>query len=107
LLRGQSFVDGGLSRGSATSRRIPGAGLFRALQLTKRQLDNERGAKLAQIEVARRLTYAIWHILTNNEPSDAAPRGAGRSEPKSSNGGSVSLVVSPTLLGRPPSWVSL
>jgi hypothetical protein len=55
----------------------PGAGLFRALQLTKRRLGNARGAKLAQIEVARRLTYAIWHILTNNEPFDAAvPGGA-------------------------------
>jgi hypothetical protein len=63
------------SPGSAKSRRIPGAGLFRALQLPKRRLGNERGAKLAQIEVARRLTYAIWHILTNNEPFDAAAPG--------------------------------
>ena len=44
-------------------------------QLTKRRLGNQRGAKLAQIEVARRLTHAIWHILTNNEPFNAAAPG--------------------------------
>jgi transposase len=45
-------------------------------QRTKRRLGKQRGAKVAQIEIARRLTRAIWHMLTNNEPFDPAPGGA-------------------------------
>jgi len=45
-------------------------------QRTKRRLGKQRGAKVAQIEVARRLTHAIWHMLTNNEPFNPAPGGA-------------------------------
>jgi transposase len=37
-------------------------------QRTKRRLGEQRGAKVAQIEVARRLTHAIWHMLTDNQP---------------------------------------
>src|SRR4051794_10207103 len=44
-------------------------------QRTKRGLGKQRGAKVAQIEVARRLTQAIWHMLTNNEPFHAAAPG--------------------------------
>jgi hypothetical protein len=44
--------------------------------------------------------------LTMGGPSNFK-REPGRSEPKPLNGGSVSLVVSPTLLGRPLSWVSV
>ena len=38
----------------------------------------QRGAKVAQIDIARKLTEAIWHMLTNNNPSHptTAPRGA-------------------------------
>ena len=43
-------------------------------QRTKRRLGRQRGAKVAQIEIARRLAHAIWHMLTRNEPF--APRGA-------------------------------
>jgi transposase len=44
-------------------------------QRTKRRLGKQRGAKVAQIEVARRLTHAIWHMLSANEPFNAAAPG--------------------------------
>jgi transposase len=37
-------------------------------QHTKRRLGRQRGAKVAQIDIARRLTTAVWHMLTNNQP---------------------------------------
>jgi transposase len=37
-------------------------------QRTKRRLGRQRGAKVAQIELARRLTEAIWYMLTRNQP---------------------------------------
>jgi transposase len=37
-------------------------------QRTKRRLGRQRGAKVAQIELARKLTEAIWYMLTRNEP---------------------------------------
>ena len=43
-------------------------------QATKRRLGKQRGARVAQIDVARRLTEAIWHMLTRNQPF--APAGA-------------------------------
>ena len=43
-------------------------------QRTKRRLGKQRGAKVAQIDIARRLAQAIWHMLTQNE--EFAPRGA-------------------------------
>jgi transposase len=43
-------------------------------QHTKTRLGRQRGAKVAQIEIARRLTEAIWHMLTRNQPF--APAGA-------------------------------
>jgi transposase len=43
-------------------------------QRTKRRLGKQRGAKVAQVDVARRLAHAIWHMLTRNE--GFAPRGA-------------------------------
>ena len=43
-------------------------------QRTKQRLGRHRGAKVAQIEIARRLTEAIWHMLTRNQPF--APAGA-------------------------------
>ncbi|HYZ29483.1 MAG TPA: IS110 family transposase [Thermoleophilaceae bacterium] len=44
-------------------------------QRTKRRLGRQRGAKVAQIEVARRLTHAIWHMLAHSEPFNAAAPG--------------------------------
>jgi transposase len=46
-------------------------------QHTKRRLGRQRGAKVAQIDIARRLTEAIWHMLTRNQPF--APAGAAHS----------------------------
>ncbi|MGZ6725596.1 MAG: IS110 family RNA-guided transposase [Solirubrobacteraceae bacterium] len=46
-------------------------------QRTKRRLGRQRGAKVAQIELARKLTEAIWYILTRNQPLKRfAPAGA-------------------------------
>ena len=46
-------------------------------QHTKRRLGRQRGAKVAQIELARKLTEAIWYMLTRNEPfKPFAPAGA-------------------------------
>ena len=43
-------------------------------QRNKRRLGKQRGAKVAQVDIARKLTVAIWHMLTHNE--SFAPRGA-------------------------------
>ena len=43
-------------------------------QHTKQRLGKQRGAKVAQIDLARRLTEAIWHMLTREQPF--APKGA-------------------------------
>jgi transposase len=46
-------------------------------QRTKRRLGKQRGAKVAQVDIARKLCVAIWHMLSNNEPFNAeAPGGA-------------------------------
>ena len=37
-------------------------------QHTKRRLGRQRGPKVAQIELSRKLTEAIWHMLTRNQP---------------------------------------
>jgi transposase len=41
-------------------------------QHTKARLGRQRGAKVAQIDIARRLTEAIWHMLTRNQPFSPA-----------------------------------
>ena len=43
-------------------------------QRTKKRLGRQRGAKVAQVDIARRLCHAIWHMLTRGE--NFAPRGA-------------------------------
>jgi transposase len=43
-------------------------------QRNKRRLGKQRGAKVAQIDIARRLTHAIWHMLSRGQ--EFAPRGA-------------------------------
>jgi len=40
----------------------------RALQRTKRRLGRQRGPKIAQIELAPKLSEAIWYMLTRNQP---------------------------------------
>jgi transposase len=37
-------------------------------QRTKTRLGRQRGAKVARIDIARRLAEATWHMLTRNEP---------------------------------------
>ena len=41
---------------------------------TKHRLGRQRGPRVAQVDLARRLTEAIWHMLTRNRPF--APAGA-------------------------------
>jgi transposase len=41
-------------------------------QRTKQRLGRQRGAKVAQIDIARRLSDAIWHMLTRNQPVSPA-----------------------------------
>ena len=43
-------------------------------QRTKARLGKQRGAKVAQVDLARRLAEAIWHMLTRNQAF--APAGA-------------------------------
>jgi transposase len=43
-------------------------------QRNKRRLGRQRGAKVAQVDIARRLAHAIWHMLSRSE--EFAPRGA-------------------------------
>jgi Transposase IS116/IS110/IS902 family. len=35
---------------------------------TKQRLGRQRGAKVARVDLARKLAEAIWHVLTKNEP---------------------------------------
>jgi hypothetical protein len=42
-------------------------------QRTKRRLGKQRGAKVAQIDIARKLSEAIWHMRTQNQPFRPLP----------------------------------
>ena len=44
-------------------------------QHTKRRLGRQRGAKVAQIDIARQLTEALWHMLTHNQPFNPTAAG--------------------------------
>ena len=44
---------------------------------TKTRLGRQRGPKVAQVDLARRLSEAIWHMLSTNRPF--APAGAAQS----------------------------
>jgi len=37
-------------------------------EATKRRLGRQRGAKVARVEVARKLTEAIWNMLSRSQP---------------------------------------
>jgi transposase len=43
-------------------------------QQLKARVGRQRGAKVAQVDLARRLSEAIWHMLTRDQPF--APAGA-------------------------------
>ena len=47
-------------------------------QHTTRRLGKQRGAKVAKVDIARRLTEAIWHMLTRNQPISPGPRTTGQ-----------------------------
>jgi transposase len=42
-------------------------------QRTKTRLGRQRGAKVARVEIARKLAEAIWHMLTKQAPFAPAP----------------------------------
>ena len=44
-------------------------------QRNKHRLGKQRGARVAQVDIARKLTEAIWHTLTHNQPFDPAAAG--------------------------------
>ena len=44
-------------------------------QRNKQRLGKQRGARVAQVDLARKLTEAIWHMLTTNQPFDPAAAG--------------------------------
>jgi transposase len=46
-------------------------------QRNKQRLGKQRGAKVAQVDIARKLTEAIWHMLTRNEPFAPTPAAGG------------------------------
>ena len=52
-------------------------------QRTKRKLGKQRGAKVAPVDIARRLAHAIWHMLTRGEERSTRRR--------SSSGGLTAL----------------
>ena len=43
---------------------------------TRQRLGRQRGPRVAQVDLARRLAHAIWHMLTRNQPF--APAGAAK-----------------------------
>jgi transposase len=58
----------------ATSHALRHPAYAERYQRNKRRLGKQRGPRVAQIDIARRLAHAIWHMLTRNQPF--APRGA-------------------------------
>jgi transposase len=58
----------------ATMHALKHPAYARRYQRNKRRLGKQPGAKVAQVDVASRLTHAIWHMLSRNQ--EFAPRGA-------------------------------
>jgi transposase len=56
----------------ATMHALKHPAYAKRYQRNKRRLGKQRGAKVAQVDIARRLTQAIWHMLTRNQ--QFAPR---------------------------------
>jgi transposase len=46
-------------------------------QRNKKHLRRQRGARVAQIDIARKLTEAIWHMLTTKKPFAPTPASGG------------------------------
>jgi transposase len=70
---GPRYLRWGLTEAALNARTHPRYAA--RYQHTKHRLGRQRGAKVAQIELARSLAEAIWHMLTRNQPF--APAGAG------------------------------
>ena len=69
---GPKWLRWALVEAAPTAARHP---LYRDLyRSTKKRLGKQRGPRVAQITVARKLTEAIWYMLTRNQPF--APAGA-------------------------------
>ena len=69
---GPKYLRWALIEAATTACRHP---VYRdRYQRNKRRLGKQRGAKVAQVDIARRLAEAIWHMLTTNKPF--APAGA-------------------------------
>ena len=69
---GPKYLRWGLMEAAIAASSHP---LYRErYQATKRRLGKQRGPKVAQIDLARKLTEAIWWMLTRNQPF--APAGA-------------------------------
>jgi transposase len=58
----------------ATMHALKHSAYAERYQRNKRRLGKQRGAKVAQTDIARRLAHAIWHMLTRQQKF--APRGA-------------------------------
>jgi transposase len=69
---GPSYLRGALLEASMHALKHPA--YAQRYQRNKRRLGKQRGAKVAQIDIARRLAHAIWHMLSRNQ--QFAPRGA-------------------------------
>lgn len=46
-------------------------------QANKKRLGRQRGAKVARIDIARKLAEAIWHMLTTNQPFNPSQAAGG------------------------------
>jgi Transposase IS116/IS110/IS902 family len=69
---GPKYLRWGLMEAAIAASSHP---LYRErYQRTKGRLGRQRGPKVAQIDLARQLTEAIWYMLTRNQPF--APAGA-------------------------------
>ena len=71
---GPKYLRWALMEAATTACRHP---IYRERYVrNKRRLGKQRGAKVAQVDIARRLAEAIWHMLTRSQPF--APAGANR-----------------------------
>jgi transposase len=72
--QGPKYLRWALVEASTHACRHP---LYRdRYQRTKTRLGRQRGPRVAQVDLARRLAEAIWHMLTRNHPF--APAGAAK-----------------------------
>lgn len=70
--QGPKYLRWGLVEAAVHASKHP---IYRdRYQRTKKRLGKQRGPKVAQVDLARRLAEAIWHMLTRNQPF--APAGA-------------------------------